>query len=115
MFAALACYSAGVWGAFFAEYLKPVHVVLFWLGFLCDLAGTELMRRLAGGLHWNLHAATGVAALGLMLGHALWASRVLIRRDLPRLRTFSRLSVTVWAIWLVPFITGLMLGARRSH
>lgn len=114
MFAALAFYSAGVWRAFFAGQLKASHVAFYWLGLLCDLSGTELMRRLAGGLHWNLHTATGVGALVLMLVHALWATEVLRRKQQPTLRTFPRISITVWAIWLIPFITGLMLGSRRA-
>jgi uncharacterized repeat protein (TIGR03987 family) len=114
MFAALAFYSAGVWQAFFAGHLKAHHVVFYWLGLLCDLTGTELMRRLAGGLRWNFHTATGVAALVLMLVHASWATRVLRGKQQPILRTFPRISVTVWAIWLIPFITGLILGSRRG-
>jgi uncharacterized repeat protein (TIGR03987 family) len=114
MVAALTFYSVGVWGAFLALRLKPWHVALFWMGLLADSGGTELMRRLAGGLHWNLHTATGAAALGLMFTHALWASAVLRRNDEPRLRTFPRVSIVVWAIWLIPFVTGLIIGRRRG-
>lgn len=114
MVAALTFYSVGVWGAFLGVRLKLWHVVLFWLGLSADLAGTELMRRLAGGFHWNLHTATGAAALALMLAHALWASAVLRRNDESRLRTFPRVSIVVWTIWLIPFVTGLVLGRRRG-
>jgi uncharacterized repeat protein (TIGR03987 family) len=114
MVAALTFYSIGVWGAFLALRLRAWHVALFWLGFLADLTGTELMRRLAGGLHWNFHTATGAAALTLMLAHALWASAVLRRNDEPRLRTFPRVSIVVWAIWLIPFVTGMIIGRRRG-
>ena len=114
MVTAFALYSVGVWSVFLARHLKPWHAGLFWLGFLSDTAGTELMRRLAGGFHWNLHTATGAAALFLMLAHALWATVVLIRRDEHALRGFHRVSVTVWAIWLIPFISGLILGRRRG-
>jgi uncharacterized repeat protein (TIGR03987 family) len=89
-------------------------VVLFWLGLLTDMAGTELMRRLAGGFHWNLHTATGAAALSLMFAHALWASAVLRRSSEARLRSFPRLSIVVWTIWLIPFVTGMLIGRRRG-
>lgn len=115
MIAAFALYSFGVWAVFFGRHLRPWHAVLFWLGFLSDSAGTEIMRRLAGGFHWSLHTATGAAALLLMLGHALWATTVLLRREERPLRTFHRISITVWAIWLIPFVTGLILGRRRGH
>ncbi len=73
-----------------------------------------MMRRLAGGLHWSLHTATGAAALLLMLGHAVWASAVLLRRDEHHLRAFHRISITVWSIWLIPFISGMLLGRSRQ-
>ncbi len=114
MFAAFTLYSLGVWSVVLSRHLRPWHAALFWAGLLLDSAGTEIMRRLAGGFHWNLHTATGAAALTLMLVHALWASIVLLRRDELALRTFHRISITVWAIWLVPFVTGLLLGRHRG-
>ena len=80
MIAAFAFYSFGVWAVFLTRRLRPWHAGLFWLGFLSDTAGTELMRRLAGGFHWTLHTATGGVALLLMLAHAVWATIVLINR-----------------------------------
>ena len=114
MFAAFALYSLGVWSAVLSKRLQPWHAGLFWLGFLCDTAGTDLMRRLAGGLRWNFHTATGAAALSLMLMHAVWATAVLVRREESRLRTFHRTSLVVWTIWLIPFVTGLIIGRRRG-
>jgi uncharacterized repeat protein (TIGR03987 family) len=114
MVAALACYSLGVWAEFLGGRLRPWHLACFWSGFLCDTAGTELMRRLAGGLHPSLHTLTGIAALLLMLGHALWASVVVARRDDRAARSFHRISIVVWTIWLVPFVTGIVLGRRHG-
>lgn len=114
MFAAFTLYSAGVWAVVLTRRLRHWHAGLFWAGFCLDSAGTELMRRLAGGFQWNLHTATGAAALLLMLGHALLATVALVRREEHTLRTFYRISITVWAIWLIPFVTGLLLGRRHS-
>ena len=114
MFAAFALYSVGVWAVVLRKHLRPWHAAFFWSGFLLDSAGTEIMRRLAGGFRWNLHNATGAAALSLMLLHAIWASVVLLRRDDRAVRTFHRISLTVWVIWLVPFVTGLLLGRHRG-
>jgi len=114
MFAAFALYSLGVGAVFLTKHLRPWHAGLFWAGFILDSAGTELMRRLAGGFQWSLHTATGVTALFLMLTHAIWATLVLVRRDDRALRTFHKASITVWAIWLIPFVTGLLLGRRRG-
>jgi uncharacterized repeat protein (TIGR03987 family) len=114
MFAAFACYSFGVWAVVITKHLRPWHAGLFWTGFLLDTTGTELMRQLSGGFQWNLHTVTGAAALLLMLTHALWATLVLARRDERALRTFHGLSITVWGIWLIPFVTGLILGYRHG-
>jgi uncharacterized repeat protein (TIGR03987 family) len=114
MFTAFALYSVGVWAVVLRKHLRPWHAALFWGGFVLDSAGTEIMRRLAGGFRWNLHTATGAAALSLMLLHAAWASIVLLRRDERALRRFHRISLTVWVIWLVPFVTGLLLGRHRG-
>jgi uncharacterized repeat protein (TIGR03987 family) len=112
---ALTCYSVGVWAEFFSGRLKPWHAIMFWLGFVSDTAGTELMRQFAGGFHWSFHTFIGAAALLLMLGHAIWATVVLRRQAESLLRSFHRISVVVWAIWLIPFVTGLVLGRRHGH
>jgi uncharacterized repeat protein (TIGR03987 family) len=112
MFLAFALYTVGVWSAFFSRRLHAWHALLFWLGFSADTAGTELMRQMAGGFRWGFHTATGGLALLLMLLHAVWATIVLVRGNESQLVTFHRTSLIVWLIWLIPFVTGLVLGAR---
>jgi uncharacterized repeat protein (TIGR03987 family) len=114
MIAALTFYTIGVWSAALSRRLRPWHAAMFWLGFAADTTGTDIMRRMAGGLQWGFHTVTGALALLLMLGHAIWATTVLIRRQEAQLRTFHRLSVVVWGVWLVPFVTGMIMGARRG-
>lgn len=110
---ALVCYTIGVWGERVSGRLRPWHAVFFWLGLIADTTGTEMMRRIAGGFHLTLHGATGVVALLLMCAHAIWATVVLVRRDERAIITFHRISVVVWAIWLVPFLSGMVAGMRR--
>jgi uncharacterized repeat protein (TIGR03987 family) len=110
MAGAFACYTAGVWGARLAGRLAPWNLGLFWLGCACDGAGTERMRRLGGGLRLTFHGVTGALALALMLGHAVWAAVVVLRRDERAARTFHRISVAVWSAWLVPFLSGMLLA-----
>lgn len=112
MFAAFTFYSLGVWAAFFSGQLQPWHAGLFWLGFISDTTGTEIMRRLAGGIHLSLHTATGALALLLMFIHAIWATLVLLDHAEHARRTFHRMSIVVWAIWLIPFVSGLILNRR---
>ncbi|WP_432557622.1 HsmA family protein [Granulicoccus sp. GXG6511] len=115
--AALGFYSAGVWTERAAGSLRAVHAVLFALGLAADGAGTFLMSLLASnegpqrdGLAGALNAVmavTGAVALILMALHLLWAVVVLIRNRPQEKATFHRFSVVVWAIWLVPYFTGL--------
>jgi uncharacterized repeat protein (TIGR03987 family) len=107
---ALMFYTVGVWSEKLASRLKPWHLVLFWAGFVCDTTGTTLMGDLAGRLQLNLHGVTGALAILLMLGHALWATVVLLKKDENALRTFHSFSLFVWLVWLVPYFTG-MAGA----
>lgn len=110
MVGALVFYSTGVWGERLAARLKPWHLALFWLGFACDGAGTDLMRRMVGGLRLTFHGVTGAVALLLMLAHALWATAVVLRRDERAIQSFHRVSVVVWTVWLVPFFSGALFG-----
>jgi len=110
MFAALGFYTVGVWSEKLAGVLKPWHLLLFWLGFSLDTLGTGKMYEIAGGMQYNLHGLTGVAAIVLMLIHALWASWVLYKKDRVAAANFHRFSIFVWVAWLIPFVSGLIIG-----
>lgn len=110
MLAALTLYSIGVWSERLAHRLRPWHLVFFWCGLVCDVIGTDAMRRLVGGLQLNVHGATGAAALLLMFGHAVWATRVLVKNDQRAIAAFHRVSVFVWTVWLVPFLSGVAMA-----
>jgi len=109
---ALLFYSLGVWSERIARYLKPWHVITFWIGFSFDVAGTFLMHLMAKD-NFNLldsHTLTGQIALWLMLAHAIWATRV-VKKDNKELRLkFHRYSLVVWLIWLIPYIGGMFMG-----
>lgn len=108
---ALVCYTIAVWGERLSSRLKVWHLVFFWAGVATDVVGTSFMVRIAGGgLVVNLHGITGAVALVLMVFHVGWATRVYLRRDERALASFHRRSVIVWLIWLVPFITGAVMG-----
>src|SRR5689334_7496020 len=95
MTTALTLYTIGVWG-----------------GLAFDTAGTELMRRIAGGVFTpGLHSLTGLVALLLMAAHALWATATLARGREEALRGFHRFSVAVWGLWLIPFASGALFNS----
>jgi len=106
---ALICYSIGVWSERIAGRLKAWHVVFFWLGLIFDTVGTGMMMAMAGALTLDVHSLTGAAAIVLMIVHAVWASVVLVRKDERMILNFHKFSVAVWAIWLIPFFSGVFL------
>jgi uncharacterized repeat protein (TIGR03987 family) len=107
---ALVFYTIGVWSERFAGRLKPWHLVLFWIGFCLDTTGTTLMAKIAGGMEFNIHGITGVLAIVLMMGHAIWATTVLVQKNENAIKNFHKFSLFVWLVWLIPFFSG-MIGA----
>mgnify|MGYP003623283792 CR=1 FL=1 len=108
---ALVMYSVGVWGETLQGILRLWHVVIFWLGFACDTAGTTLMSLMAEGQGLlSFHGITGGIAILLMLFHSTWATVVLVRKKETMMRTFHRLSLIVWIIWLIPYFSGVIVG-----
>ena len=107
---ALVCYTIGVWSERLAGRLKPWHLVFFWLGLVCDTVGTGMMLDFAGGLTFDVHGLTGLLAILLMLVHAIWATVVVARRDERWIRNFHKFSIVVWAIWLVPYFSPMVIA-----
>ena len=52
----------------------------------------------------DFHSITGVIAIILMFVHAIWATIVLIKKDDVMIKNFHKFSLTVWVIWLIPFV-----------
>ncbi len=109
---ALIFYTIGVWSERLAGRLKGWHLIFFWLGLVCDTAGTAMMMDYAGGLTADVHGVTGVAAILLMVIHAVWATVVLMRKNEHAILNFHKFSVVVWAIWLVPYFSGVLMGMQ---
>lgn len=111
---ALVFYTLGVWGEKLSRSLKLWHVVLFWLGLVCDTGGTALMGNLAGSAFTvNFHSITGMAAILLMAVHAVWASVTLLQNRAAARRSFHKFSLLVWVIWLIPYLSGMIFGVAR--
>lgn len=109
---ALVFYTIGVWGERLQHGLRGWHVAFFLLGITADLTGTTLMEHIARltGAHDRLHAITGVIAVVLMLIHAVWAVYTYYRGSETARRHFSRFSVLVWCVWLIPYFIGVYIG-----
>lgn len=114
---ALLFYTTGVFGERKAKSLNKKHVIIFWLGLLCDTVGTLTMGQIAkSGINamnttsQSIHGITGFLAIVLMLFHAVWAAWVLYKNDEKKKATFHKFSITVWITWLVPYIIGMFIG-----
>lgn len=111
---ALVFYTIGVWAEKLQGSLKRWHLILFWIGFLFDTIGTSLMARLTNDVFmFNFHGITGMIAIALMLVHAVWATIVLIKNEPAAKQSFHKLSIIVWIVWLVPFVSGMVFGMMR--
>jgi uncharacterized repeat protein (TIGR03987 family) len=111
MILALLFYSIGVWSEKLQSGLRIWHVIIFWIGLAFDTAGTTVMSLIAeGDFKLNFHGITGLLAIFLMLFHAVWATYVIIKNDEKMKRNFHRFSIIVWFFWLIPFVSGAILG-----
>jgi uncharacterized repeat protein (TIGR03987 family) len=111
---ALIFYTIGVWSEKMQGELKKWHLVVFYIGLIFDTTGTTIMSKIAtGGFKLNFHGITGLLAIILMLFHALWATVVLVKNDTKAKANFHKLSIVVWIIWLIPFISGAIFGMAR--
>lgn len=108
---ALVFYTIGVWSEKMQGELRKWHLVVFYIGLIFDTTGTTIMGKIAsGGFKLNFHGITGLLAIILMLFHALWATVVLVKNDEKAKTNFHKLSIVVWIIWLIPFISGAIFG-----
>lgn len=110
---ALTFYTVGVFGEKKKGTLMKWHAVIFWMGFICDTAGTTIMGKISGSrFSFNLHGVTGLIALLLMAFHAVWATVILLKKDDNAKKTFHKFSIVVWGIWLVPYVIGMFIGMK---
>lgn len=120
--AAFILYTVGVWSEKIQGELKLRHLIIFWLGIICDTLGTIAMGEIAQHtttgkvqnlidylpIHMDFHSLTGSFALVLMFVHACWATYVIFNKNTSLIMRFHRYSVMVWVLWLIPFITGVI-------
>lgn len=114
---ALVFYTIGVFGERKSKTLNKKHVIIFWLGLICDTTGTLTMSQIAksgvatiGTTSQMIHGITGALAIVLMLFHAGWATWVLYKNNEEQKTKFHKFSILVWAVWLIPYVIGMIIG-----
>lgn len=108
-FVALILYSTAIWSHRLKGTLLPWMVLIFGIAFTTDALGTILLcGRAAGGWEFTLHTVSGLISLIIMGFHFLWALRAKHRGGLFE-RRFHRYSPWAWGLWLVSFMTGILI------
>ncbi len=110
---ALVLYSIAVWSEKLSSRLKWWHLAFFYLGFIADTTGTSFMTYIAKGFHLKAHTLSGLIALIIMFVHTLWATWVLARQNEKALKTFHKYSIAAWLIWLIPFVSGMVMSIPK--
>ncbi len=110
---ALVFYTVGIWWQKSAKAIKPAHLILFWVGLVCDITGSLLMGTLAGGLSVTVHGLNGLLAVVLMLVTAIRAQMIYMKKDESAAKNFAKFSIPVWVVWVLSFVTGMMLSMGR--
>lgn len=111
---ALVFYTVGVWSEKLQGTLKKWHIAVFWIGLLFDTVGTSMMGKIAGnGFEMNMHGITGLLAILLMLVHVIWATVVMVKNNEQMKKNFHKFSILVWLIWLVPYVSGMVVGMSK--
>ena len=105
---ALVFYTLGVWSEKIQGKLTIYHLLLFGLGLVCDSYGTGIMFRINEGNSFSFHGFVGIIAISLMFLHAIWAIVVLYKKDEKRIKTFHKYSLSVWVIWLIPYLSPIV-------
>lgn len=110
---ALILYTVAFWGVWGSKQIRKNHLTLYWLGLIADIAGSTGMTILAGGFTLNLHAITGLLAVILMVINVIWATRVYRSQSSDLFISYRKASLVIWIIWIISFITGMMLSMGR--
>ena len=113
---ALIFYTWAVFGAR-RHGLSGRHLPLFGAGLLCDYLGTRLMLLfgLEHGVVPEWHIAVGLASLGGMALHFLLAlAAQLVRQEDAVKVFFRRVSLYIYAGWLIAFVSGAVVGTVRG-
>jgi uncharacterized repeat protein (TIGR03987 family) len=110
---AMVFYTWGIWAEKLAGRLKRWHVYMFACGVSVDVLATISSYIVVGGLVWTPHSIMGFISLGLMMIHFVWAIRVIERGEEHALTNFHKLSLFVWSIWMVSYLSGFVLGMGK--
>ena len=110
---ALVFYSVSVWAGWFSKHLKLWHINVFLIGLFTDYLATVLTYIAIGGIVFTWHAILGFISIALMTVHVVWAIIAYLTKRGQLIANFHRISVIVWSIWLVSYVSGFGSGIEK--
>jgi uncharacterized repeat protein (TIGR03987 family) len=113
VFLALIFYSIGVWNEMHQGELKKFHLIMFWIGLLCDILSTLCMGLVSKTpFEINLHCVTGWIALLMMVFNTLYSTYIFFKGSKKQKQNIKLVSLIIWFVWLVPFVSGMFIGMK---
>ena len=110
MLIAVTAYTTAVFSEKKAGVILKKHLYIFGFGLLFDTIGTTAMSLISESFTFDIHGLTGLAALLLMLAHVIFATVVYLKGTEKQKNGFHKYSLIIWMIWLIPFITGMIIN-----
>ena len=110
---ALLLYSTAIWSERHSAELKLWQVLVFFVGVVADAWGVWLSYLFVGQLVFTPHAILGFTALFLMLLHFVWLLVVFIGNNQQQIISFRRFGLSVWALWLLSYLSGFISGIQK--
>jgi uncharacterized repeat protein (TIGR03987 family) len=60
----------------------------------------------------NLHCVTGWIALLMMVFNTLYSTYIFFKGSKKQKQNIKLVSLIIWFIWLVPFVSGMFIGMK---
>ncbi len=110
---ALVFYSTSVWAGWFSKRLKVWHIYVFLIGLIADYVATVLTYLSLGVITTTLHSILGFISIVLMSVHVVWAMLIMLRKNEKAMNSFHRVSVAVWSVWMLSYLSGFVSGIAK--
>ncbi|MDP6674681.1 MAG: hypothetical protein QGH93_07530, partial [Gammaproteobacteria bacterium] len=66
-----------------------------------------------GGIVFTWHAILGFISIALMTIHVVWSIITYLNKSEQAITNFHRISVIVWGIWMVSYLSGFGSGIEK--
>ncbi len=110
---ALVLYTIVVWRNWQLKLLTTAQIILLWLGLAADALATRMMGLSVEVTTWDLHTISGYAGLALMAVLAVVGTWAKWSGGQALLTSFHRFAIPIWLIWVVSYVTGVVIGIQR--